>query len=57
MSSVSYTACKAHASCYIVICAVSGSTIFFSIYSREGHDFHTDVFEYKMCFDSLYNFF
>jgi hypothetical protein len=32
-SSLSYPACKAHAPYYIVICGLSGSTIFFHIIS------------------------
>ena len=31
--SLSYSACKAHASCYIAICGPSGSTIFFHFIS------------------------
>jgi len=33
MCSLSYPACKAHAPYYIVICGLSGSTIFFDIIS------------------------
>jgi hypothetical protein len=39
---------------HIVICVLFGSAVFFRI-SHKQHDFDKNVFEHKMCLDSLYN--
>ena len=42
-----YPACKAHAQCYVVICAHSGSITFFQ-HSQKRQDFRQKVVECKM---------
>ena len=46
--SLNYPAPTAHAPYYIVICGLSGSTIFFSTLSHKRHDFMEKVTEHKM---------
>ena len=55
--SVRYPACIAHAPCYIVICGLSGSTVFFHM-SHKRHDFRPQkrYCPQNVCFDFLYNF-
>jgi len=42
-----HPACKAHVSYYIVICGLSSSTIFFTLYHKR-HDAWEYVIEHKM---------
>jgi len=39
---------------HIVICGLSGSTIFFSTLSHKRYDFGKKIIEHKMYFDFLY---
>jgi hypothetical protein len=48
LCSHSYPACKGHEPFYIMICGLSGCTIF-SILSHKRHDFRKDVIENKTC--------
>jgi len=45
--SLSYPACSAHASHYVVICVLFGSTIFFHIISQTARFLEKGVTEYK----------
>ena len=54
MCNLSYPACKACALYYIVICGLSGSTIFCHIISN-GTNFGKKILIKKMCFDFLLN--
>jgi len=45
--SLSYPACKAHVLCYIVICALSFSTVF-PMLSHNWHNFQEKVIRHKM---------
>ena len=50
-----YPVCKAHASYYIVVCGLSGFTVFFHIISQK-EDLSENVSEVKMYFDFLNKF-
>ena len=55
--SLSYPACKAHASYYIVPCGLSGSTIFSHCHiNLKDFGVWGGVIEHKMCFELVYNF-
>jgi hypothetical protein len=47
--SLTYPACQAHTSHYIVICGLSGSTTLFDIISKNGMIFGKEGIEHKMC--------
>jgi hypothetical protein len=47
--SLSYTAYKAHGQYYVVICGLSGSTIFLSYYLINGTNFGKTLLNIKMC--------
>jgi hypothetical protein len=49
VSSLNHPACKAHAPYYIVICGLSGSTVFFPHDLINGTIFGKKVIENKMC--------
>jgi hypothetical protein len=49
---------KAHASCFIFVCGLSGSTMFFPHYLMNGTIFGAKKIQWtqNVCFDFLYNF-
>jgi len=50
-----YPAFKAHAPYYVVICSLSGSTVFFHIISQSVDDFERKLSDVKCVFDCTDN--
>jgi len=54
--SLRYPACNTHAPYYVVICGLSGSTVFFPIISKSVDDSEGKLLDIKFVFDFFYKF-